>query len=126
MIGPLLRPQAEQSLQCQILEHDDELGQEDEEIDALDLDDEVKQGTSAAENVNQQNRSDGLDATQADLALLEAAMSSAVHHPNVVQTYHYRTLQPDIGVSIGSGRITRVNQVHSCFLLPSWLRGLVP
>ena len=38
--------------------------------------------------------STSLTATQADQALLEAAMSSAVHHPNVVQTYHYRTVQP--------------------------------
>ena len=90
------------------MEHDDELGQEDEEIDTLDLDDESKPEGAGSGNINQQSRSDGMSATQADLALLEAAMSSAVHHPNVVQTYHYRTLQPDIGASIGSGRITRV------------------
>ena len=32
---------------------------------------------------------------QADQAVLEAAMSSAVHHPNIVHTYHYQTLEAD-------------------------------
>ncbi len=91
------------------MEHDDELGQDHEDFDTLDLEEDSKPEDAAPSgNANQQSRSDGLSATQADLALLEAAMSSAVHHPNVVQTYHYRTLQPDIGASIGSGRITRV------------------
>ena len=31
-------------------------------------------------------------------ALLEAAVSSAVNHPNVVQTYDYRVFDPDVAV----------------------------
>ena len=49
-------------------------------------------------------------ATQADLALIEAAMCSAVHHPNVVQTFHYRTLQPSQAAGNGLGRAVRVSR----------------
>lgn len=107
----------------QVLEHDDELGQEDighvglgvefdEDIEDLELGREARleQGTISGSGTLQ-SPSDNLTATQADLALLEAAMSSAVHHPNVVQTYHYRTLQPQEGARVGtssSGRVTRV------------------
>ena len=102
----------------QVLEHDDELGQEDHVGIDLDSDEELedlefrgtrrKGGIGVSGSSNQQSRSEGLTATQADLALMEAAMSSAVHHPNVVQTYHYRTLQPENGRGGNSGRITRV------------------
>lgn len=97
------------------MEHDDELLQEEEDEAAeLDFDDDeegVRERKGWSGNGNNQSRSDGLSATQADMALLEAAMSSAVHHPNVVQTYHYRTLQPDAGSSFSSGRVTRVSHL---------------
>ena len=54
-------------------------------------------------------RSNSASVTQASQAVLEAAMSSAVCHPNVVQTYHYRTLESrPLDSGGGQSRATRV------------------
>lgn len=108
-----------------MLEHDDELGQDlvDPGISDLDFDDDIEDLEAARDkqsdhrttmgSASLQSPSDTLTATQADLALLEAAMSSAVHHPNVVQTYHYRILHPrkeGAGEFCSSGQVTRVSE----------------
>jgi hypothetical protein len=96
-----------------VLEHDDELGQSEDECADLDLDDasgdlEGKHPSGGNPQAGGSNSMTGT-ATQADLALMEAAMCSAVHHPNVVQTFHYRTLQPSHDSGNGLGRAVRVS-----------------
>ena len=78
----------------QVIEHEDELLRSDDEVGSEDELDSLEQKAAAGNSHPTGPASTSLTATQADQALLEAAMSSAVHHPNVVQTYHYRTVQP--------------------------------
>lgn len=61
------------------------------------LDDDLL-GTNLVSELEGRRRTDerselSIKSTQADQAVMEAAMSSAVHHPNIVQTYHYQTLE---------------------------------
>ena len=98
-------------MQLQVIEHEDELGRDDfaETFSSEDELDSLARKASANEGLRPVG-SNSLTATQADQALLEAAMSSAVHHPNVVQTYHYRTLQPtNCLASDGVSRAVRVS-----------------
>lgn len=93
-----------------MIEHEDELGRnEEEEVGSEDELDTIAKSTSAGGEARLASTS--LTATLADQALLEAAMSSAVHHPNIVQTYHYRTVQPTncLTSSDGVGRAVRVS-----------------
>lgn len=88
-----------------MIEHEDELGRDDE----LDVpSDEELEALERAAGGNE--LASDLTATQANQALLEAAMSSAVCHPNVVQTYHYRTVEPsdNLASSDGISRAVRV------------------
>lgn len=86
------------------------MGQElDDNDDDFDLDEsEDRPFWGAPAGASQQHQRTDSSATQADLALMEAAMSSAVHHPNVVQTYHYRTVQPQLSLGGSGGMATRV------------------
>lgn len=47
-------------------------------------------------------------------ALLEAAVSSAVNHPNVVQTYDYRVFDPDAQVLSSSASFRSPLRVSPC------------
>lgn len=86
----------------QVIEHDDELGGLDDDQlevsvngDILGSDALASELDSGLDFRDHTETSHGISirSTQAAQAVLEAAMSSAVHHPNVVQTFHYQTLE---------------------------------
>ena len=90
----------------QVIEHEDEFGFGDACSDMSDRDlmrsnqDHYNPEGASAPHLRDPvitSQCISIKSTQADQAILEAAMSSAVHHPNIVNTYHYQTLEADEG-----------------------------